>query len=129
MQTNRRIEAQILYRRWIEEVWQQGTISAELIHHEFVGHWPEADARGLVGLEAVVTATHHMFDELVFKLELGPFVDGDYVFGRWTGVGVGETTTQFIGNDVIRISDSKIIEFWPSTTTTSQTANVSPEDR
>lgn len=102
-----------LYRRWIDELWAGRRIAAELVAPDFVGHWPTHDVRGPDGLQAVIDDTRSTLRELQFVVEVGPMCDGDMIAARWIGTGSGEHgPARFTGNDLLRISDGKIVEYW-----------------
>jgi hypothetical protein len=107
-----------IFQRWIDEVWSAARVSDDLVADDFVGHWPDRDVRGRDELAAIVRTTREMFDELTFQIELGPLRDGDYVVGRWTGVGRLQTgETRFTGNDILRLDGERIAEYWTGTST------------
>ncbi|UXA18466.1 ester cyclase [Mycobacterium sp. SMC-4] len=111
-----REHAESLYHEWIDAVWRRRVITPDLIDAAFVGHWPTGDVEGPAGLESVVAQTHSMFEKLDFAVDLGPLVDGDYVIGRWTGVGSSARgETRFTGNDILRLRNGKVVEYWPAT--------------
>lgn len=105
---------QRLYMRWIDELWTAGRrITGELVSPDFVGHWPTRDVRGPDELQTVIDNARSSFRELQFVVEVGPINDGDMVAARWIGTGSGKNgPTRFTGNDLLRISNGKIVEFW-----------------
>jgi hypothetical protein len=104
------------YRRWIHELWTGKPIAAELVVDDFVGHWPDRDVHGPGELESTIEETHNMFDELTFKIDVGPLVDGELVAGRWSGRGkTGDSLAVFFGNDILRFADGKFVEYWTGT--------------
>lgn len=104
---------QRLYRRWMNELWAGRRIADELVSPDFVGHWPTRDVRGPAELQSEIDRTRMAFKELVFVLEVGPMFDGDLMAARWIATGSGKDgPARFIGNDLLRISDGKIVEFW-----------------
>ncbi|BBZ06205.1 hypothetical protein MDOR_03740 [Mycolicibacterium doricum] len=57
-----------------------------------------------------------MLSDLTFEIELGPFVEGDMVAGRWLGSGASEQVpVRFTGNDILRIADGKFAGYWTGT--------------
>lgn len=108
-------EAKDLYRSWIDELWCGRPIAADLVAENFVGHWPDRDVHGPEQLQAIIDETRAMLRDLVFTIEVGPIVDGDLVAGRWTGQGTTDDgPMSFFGNDLLRIGDSRIVEYWPA---------------
>jgi hypothetical protein len=103
-----------LYRRWIAELWNGSPSAAEnLVSAGFVGHWPDRDVTGPAELATVIGETQAMFTELSFTVEVGPFVEGGLVAGRWTGRGqASDGPMRFFGNDILRVRDGRFVEYW-----------------
>ncbi|SEH49198.1 SnoaL-like domain-containing protein [Mycolicibacterium rutilum] len=105
-----------LYGRWLNELWAGEPVAAELVTDDFVGHWPGREVRGPSELEAVVGETQRMLADLKFVIEVEPFVDGDLLAARWIGTGAAKDgPKRFTGNDILRIADGRIAEYWTST--------------
>ncbi|GFG63127.1 hypothetical protein MKUB_06170 [Mycobacterium kubicae] len=107
-----------LYERWITELWAGRPIAAEIVTADFVGHWPNRDVHGPAELERIVEETRNMASDLSFRIELGPFGDGDLVAGRWVGTGRGpEGPVSFTGNDILRLAGDgqRFAEYWTGT--------------
>jgi N-hydroxyarylamine O-acetyltransferase len=105
-----------LYRRWLDELWAGDTSRiGEIVADGFVGHWPDREVRGREELAAVIEETHRMIEGLTFSLEAGPIAEGDMVAARWTGGG-------FAGNDLLRLEDGLVAEYWVGTTESPQQA-------
>ncbi|MBB2989485.1 hypothetical protein FHR72_000948 [Mycolicibacterium iranicum] len=97
----------------MNELWAGRRIADELVSPDFVGHWPTRDVRGPAELQSEIDRTRMAFKELVFVLEVGPMFDGDLMAARWIATGSGKDgPARFTGNDLLRISDGKIVEFW-----------------
>ena len=110
--------AKALYERWINELWAGKPVAAELVSDDFVGHWPGREVHGPDELQAVVDETQKMLSELMFVVEIEPFVDGDLVAARWIGTGTtGEGPVRFTGNDILRFADGRFVEYWTGTST------------
>jgi predicted SnoaL-like aldol condensation-catalyzing enzyme len=103
-----------LYERWLTDLWHGDYEAAtEIVTDDFAGHWPDRDVQGREALVALIRETRAMFTTLEFTLELGPLVDGDYVAGRWTGVGATpEGEMRLLGNDILRVRDGRFAEYW-----------------
>jgi ketosteroid isomerase-like protein len=104
-----------LYERWLLGLWGGDlAVAEEIVADDFVGHWPEQEVEGRDALVEIVRGTRDMFATLGLRLELGPFTDGDHVIARWTGTGRtpdgGEM--RFLGNDILRVRDGRIVEYW-----------------
>ncbi len=100
-------------------MWAGEPVAAELVTDDFVGgHWPGREVRGPSELEAVVGGeTQRMLADLKFVIEVEPFVDGDLLAARWIGTGgaAKDGPKRFTGNDILRIADGRIAEYWTST--------------
>ena len=108
--------AEELYGRWIEELWAGAQVAAELVSEDFVGHWPHRDVHGAVELQKIVDETHATLADLMFVVEIDPFVDGDLVAARWVGTGVAsDGPKRFIGNDILRFANGRFVEYWNGT--------------
>jgi hypothetical protein len=106
----------LLYRRWLSELWDGRRVAGDLVSDDFVGHWPTHDVHGPDELQAKIDQTRHELRELLFAIHVGPFVDGDMVAARWIATGSGEHgPARFTGNDILRIANGKIVEFWSGT--------------
>jgi hypothetical protein len=95
--------AKVLYQRRINELWAGGKpIAAELVSEDFVGRWPDREVHG-----------PEMMSELIFVVEVEPFVDRDLVAARWIGTGAtGNGPARFTGNDILRFADGRFVEYW-----------------
>lgn len=112
----RSVLGQRLYRRWITELWAGRRIAAELASPDFVGHWPTHDVHGPHELQTVIDNTRGTLQELQFVVEVGPIVEGDMVAARWIGTGSSKDgPARFTGNDLLRIANGKIVEYWAGT--------------
>ena len=110
--------AKALYQRWINELWAGKPVAAELVADDFVGHWPDRDVNGPDELQAVVDETQKMFSDLMFVVEIEPFVDRDLVAARWVGTGATvDGPARFTGNDILRFANDRFVEYWTGTST------------
>lgn len=102
-----------LYQRWINELWAGEPIAREIVSGDFVGHWPTRDIRGPDELQAIVDQTRRELRELMFVVDVGPFVDGDLVAAHWISTGCTKRgPARFTGNDILRMVDGRIVEYW-----------------
>lgn len=106
-----------LYRRWLFELWHGDYRHLDdLIDERFVGHWPDTEVGGRNGLVGMIEQTRAMLHDLRFELIVGPFAEDDFVAARWTGRGRGDDgVMSFTGNDILRVRDGKIAEYWVAT--------------
>lgn len=105
-----------LYERWIKELWAGKPVAAELVSDDFVGHWPDHDVHGPGELQAMVDKTRSMIADLMFTIDVEPFVDGDLMAGRWIGTGATKDgPKRFTGNDILRIANGRFDEYWTGT--------------
>jgi hypothetical protein len=110
--------AKALYERWINELWAGKPVAAELVSEDFVGHWPDREVHGPEELQAIVDETQQMLSELMFEVEIEPFVERDLVAARWIGTGsTREGPARFTGNDILRFADDRFVEYWTGTST------------
>src|SRR3954464_7712674 len=86
-ETSAMTTAKALYQRWINELWTGKAAAAELVSDDFVGHWPTRDIHGPDELQAMVDETHQPLSELIFVVDIEPFVERDLVAARWIGTG------------------------------------------
>lgn len=113
---HRKAIGQRLYTRWITELWAGRRIAAELVAPDFLGHWPTREVRGPDQLQSMVDQTRSTLRELQFVVEVGPIFDGDIIAARWIATGAGmDGPARFTGNDLMRISDGTIVEYWAGT--------------
>lgn len=107
-------ETELLYRRWIEDLWNGDLDSAsEIVAEDFVGHWSDRDIHGRDELTTLIAGAREMLVELKFRIEVGPIIDGDFVAGRWAGQGESpDGPISFLGNDILRVRDGRFVEFW-----------------
>ncbi|GAB3279561.1 ester cyclase [Kineosporia babensis] len=115
---------------WVD-LWNGDlALSPSIVATDFVSHaaplfgGAAADNTGRDLLERWISGAHAVFADLRFKVQLGPFQDGDFVILRWkaqgtyTGVLPGTApnakgrTVEFYGTDTLRISDGLIREYW-----------------
>ena len=103
-----------LYHRWLLELWLGDyEVAGHILHEDFTGHWPDRDVEGRQALVDLIRETRGMFDELTFRLELGPVVDGDTVAARWSGIGrSGGTEMPLLGHDLLTLRDGRFAEYW-----------------
>jgi hypothetical protein len=101
-----------VYERWLLGLWHGDyDVAAELIAEDFVGHWPEREVVGRDALVDLIRETREMFGSLEFSLELGPFVTGDMVAARWSGLGRGPDM-RLLGHDLLRVEGGRFSEYW-----------------
>lgn len=110
------MDAPELYRRWID-VWNDPAADpGAIVTDDFVGHWPDHEAAGPEGLRHDLEQLRSAFERIEFRIDVGPFADGDLVAARWSGTGVhGAVQSRFAGNDILRIRDGRIAEYWVAT--------------
>lgn len=103
-----------LYRRWLDELWNgDPRVASELVTEDFIGHWPDGDVHGAKELASKIGETQQMFTSLGFTLEVGPIVEGELVSARWLGRGrTSDGEMSFIGNDILRVSGGRFVEYW-----------------
>lgn len=108
------MDAEELFRRWIEELWAGRTeVAGELVGETFVGHWPDREVHGAGELVELIEQTHAALRPLVFMIEVGPSTGRDLVAGRWRGEGRQDgKVMRFAGNDILRVDGGRFVEYW-----------------
>lgn len=110
------VNHRMLYDRWINELWAGRRIAGELVSADFVGHWPRRDIHGAGELQAVVDNTRRSLEELLFVIDVDPFIQDDMVAARWIATGSGSSgPIRLTGNDILRVANGKVTEYWSST--------------
>lgn len=113
-----------LVRRWTEEIWNQGNLSAidEIVAAEYVHHDPlMPDLRGIGALRQIRATFHTAFPDGRFT-ELDLIEEGDKVVMRWTlqgtqrgewiGVAATDSPVEITGTTTLRLADGKVAEHW-----------------
>lgn len=111
-------------RRWIEEIWNQGSMAAidEIVAAEYVQHIPPlADQQGIDALKQFLVALRAAFPDGRYT-EDDLIEEGDKVLQRWTfrgthmgefmGVAATGSPTEITGTTMLRIAQGKVAEFW-----------------
>lgn len=102
--------AKELYGRWMDELWAGKPVANDLVSEDEV-HGPDE-------LKAMVDKTRSMLTDLQFVIDVEPFVEGDMVAARWIGTGATpDGPKRFTGNDILRIADGRVVEYWTGTST------------
>jgi SnoaL-like polyketide cyclase len=115
-----------LYRRWLLELWNGDLeVAEQVVTPGFVGSWPGRPGlvHGPGELVEVIRASHALFEDLRFEVEVGPVVEGDLVAARWVGRGsyrggmegatvAAGTRVGFAGHDLLRVEDGRFAEYW-----------------
>lgn len=126
-----------IWQRWLDMWNTDPSIAAEIIGQEYRVHLPTAGATidpasitGPDGMQAWVSGFTARFENLRYRTDFGPLVDGDKLVCRWIGTAVwlgktgwpmdvpGEPVTM-VGVDIQRIRDGKIVECWTQGAVTS----------
>jgi predicted ester cyclase len=131
-ETNKSIDREAatdLVKKWVS-LWNGDTsIAAQIIspnnrvHAAMFDGGDGSAVGGVSGMVTLVTQMRSLMSDLVFSTDVGPLVDGNHVVLRWiarghygggipnAGAPVGAPVT-FHGTDIVRISDSLIVEYW-----------------
>lgn len=78
---------------------------------------------GVSGMQAFVGQMRSLMSDLVFSVDVGPFVDGDHVVVRWVATGhyggglpgagaPAGTEVTFHGTDILRVEGGRVAEYW-----------------
>jgi SnoaL-like domain len=113
-----------LYLRW-GSMWNgQLEISDEIIAEKFVAHLsadaapppqPVHDARSL---REWIVAIRSRTTQMIYRVEVGPLVDGDRVVAYWRATGALTTVDgrnmpfAKVGMDILRVNGNRFVEYW-----------------
>jgi steroid delta-isomerase-like uncharacterized protein len=118
-------ENKALIRRWFEEVWTNGRVSAidEMLAPDAVAHGLGDDLRGPEGFKPFHAAYRDAFPDVAIQID-DIIAEGDMVAARWTatathrGNALGFAATgrpaTFHGMTFARVSGGQIVEGWNS---------------
>jgi|SRR5687768_12557773 predicted ester cyclase len=119
------VDPRQMYDRWMEMWNGKPELAAELVAPGCVVHQPPNDASGPEGVRAMVEMGRAPFEDITFRIEVEPIVEGDRLAARWSMTGhyrgglpgaTAEPGTEvsFGGIDIWRVEDGKIAEYWVS---------------
>lgn len=114
-----------MYDRWMRMWNGEVDLADDLVAPGCVIHQPPNDFRGPEGVRQMVEMGRAPFTEITFEVEVPPIVEGDRLAARWRSTGRYEggipgataprgTAVTFGGNDIWRVEDGKIVEYWVS---------------
>lgn len=117
-----------IFNQWIETWNGRVDVIDEIISPSFVFHPThqqsgQPDFNGQDGMRRMIKMSRDPFTSIEFSTELGPFVDGDMVIGRWQGRGIYKgglpgatakegTEVTFSAVDILKVKNGKIVEYW-----------------
>jgi steroid delta-isomerase-like uncharacterized protein len=116
-------ENKALVRRWFDEVWNTGSVSAidEMLASNAVVHGLGPDLRGPAEFKPFHVAYRSAFPDVRLQVE-EVIAEGDLIAARWSATGthrgdsLGFASTgrraQFTGLTMVRIQGGKIVEGW-----------------
>lgn len=103
----------LLYTRWLNELWAGHRNAEEVVSRDFVGHWPTHDVHGPEELQTVIDNTRGTLRELMYVVEVGPFMEGDMLAARWIATGsTKDGPARYTGNDILRVANGRVVEYW-----------------
>jgi steroid delta-isomerase-like uncharacterized protein len=116
-----------MVRRAIDEVWNRGNYAAvdDLVASDIVIHasTPAGEIHGPDGIRQFYSALRKAFPDLHFTIE-DQIAEGDRVVTRWVAHGTHTGEFQgipptgkrgtFMGIDIDRIVNGKVVECWPT---------------
>jgi len=74
------------------------------------------DVHGPDGLQAVIDNTRGTLRELMYVVEVGPFMEGDMLAARWIATGSAKDgPVRYTGNDILRVANGRVVEYWAGT--------------
>ncbi|WP_174615055.1 ester cyclase [Virgibacillus ihumii] len=112
-----------LYDNWMA-IWNGDFRKIpDMIHKDFVGHWPDHDVEGIFGLEEAVKMGRAYFYDIRFEPVIPPICDGNRLSGYWkmTAHYLGNmedakadkgTPVIFKGMDILVFEDGKCMEYY-----------------
>jgi len=114
-----------MYDRWMEMWNGRPELADELVAPDCPIHQPPNALRGPEGVRQMVEMGRAPFEEITFRIEAAPIVDGDRLAARWVSEGVYRggipgataspgTRVTFGGIDIWRVEDGRIAEYWVS---------------
>lgn len=129
-----------MYDRWMRMWNGELRFADELVSPDCIVHQPPNDFQGPEGVRQMVEMGRAPFSEITFRIEVEPIIDGDRLAARWTSTGLYAggmpdvtaepgTRVLFGGNDIWRVEDGKIVEYWVSSDGLYLMAQLSPEQR
>lgn len=119
-----------MWERWLIMWNEDPEVAHEIISENYRVHLPTAGAtidpttiRNAAGMAEWVRGFTGKFENLTYHTDFGPLVDGDRATVRWFGTAtcLGRTgwptdvpgkPITFVGVDILRIVDGKIVECW-----------------
>jgi predicted ester cyclase len=114
-----------MYGTWMT-MWNGDlSLAGVLVAPDCVIHQPPNAFTGPEGVTEMVRQGRAGFSELTFAIEVPPIVNGDWLAARWIGRGTyaggipgataaDGTAIEFRGNDIWRIENGQIAEYWVS---------------
>jgi predicted ester cyclase len=119
------VDPRQMYDRWMEMWNGRPELAAELVAPGCVVHQPPHDVSGPEGVRQMVEMGRAPFDDITFRIEAEPIVEGNRLAARWSMSGryrgclpgataAPGTAVVFGGIDIWRIEDGKIAEYWVS---------------
>lgn len=110
------VSQQMLYDRWINELWTGKRVAEEVVSTDFVGHWPTRDVHGPRQLQTMIDNTRGTLRDLMFVVDVDPIIDGNMVAARWIGTGSAAAgPARLTGNDILRVAHGRVVEYWSGT--------------
>jgi steroid delta-isomerase-like uncharacterized protein len=114
-----------LARRLIDEVWNQGQLSAvdDLVSTDYIGHSPTAgtETQGTEGYKGFFAALRDAFPDIHFTVDQ-ELAEEPFVVTRWTargthlgtffGIPPSGNKAAITGTTMYRITDGKVAECW-----------------
>lgn len=114
-----------LYDQWLDMWNGDFDIAGALVASNCVIHQAPMTHHGPEGVRQMVVQGRAPFATLTFRVEVPPIVSGAWLAARWIGEGAYRdgipgatvepgTPIAFGGNDIWRLDDGRIVEYWVS---------------
>ena len=114
-----------MYDNWMT-MWNGDTsLAHKLVARDCPVHQPPNSAVGPEGVIQMVEMGRAPFETISFSVEVDPIIQNEWLAARWIGTGryrggmpgatvAPGTEITFRGNDIWRVEDGKIAEYWVS---------------
>jgi predicted ester cyclase len=115
------------YQKFLEEFCNgRFELADELVSADFLIHVAGGASMAMLGpdgLRALLRGARSPFSSLIFRIDVGPLVQGDLVAARWWADGIyaggfpgakapAGTPVHFGGHDFLRFRDGRFVEYW-----------------
>ena len=118
-------EMKRLYERWVR-MWNGDIgLANEILGDDFIFHREggQGNVEGPDSVKQMIEGSRSAFAELLFRTQIGPLVDGQWLVGRNQATGIYKggipkataqpgATIELVGIDMLRVGNGKLVECW-----------------